>query len=780
MKNKITQILFGIFFLGIIQIVQAQAPTKFTFQAIIKNASQAPIISSNVGLQISILPSAIGASVYSERHTATTNVNGLATVIVGNGFSQTGNFLNIAWNSGSYFIKVEVDPTGGTNYSISNTTQLLSVPYALHANELDPQVSSTLNNNFPKWNGTTLVDSQLYDNGTSVGIGTNTPSAKLDVSGNIRATTIQLTTNPVNGYFLKSDASGNTTWAPELDPKVQVNLLNTVPRWGASNYLENGIITDNGSNVGIANTNPTEKLDVFGNVKAHQFIMTTGATTGYVMRSNATGTASWADPNTFSEVSSTLNQRVPKWNGSALVDGIIQDNGIGIGINTSPVVGNDLTLAGKASVANLQISNGAAANSILRSDATGNASWVNPSTVEVDPQVATSVNNIISKWNGTSLVDSQIIDNGTNVGVGIDTPTEKFQVSGGNLLVDDNVVTVRTRKIMVGGARPDPGTTYAQLDFKNLDGGLGYTGATIGSQNDTGINAGDLRFSTNSNGSTLTPTTRMIITSDGDVGIGTTNPTQAKLVINGSQAQTYTSYGYLNRTTPTGTFNGSATNDYSIYASDRIAAPEFNAFSDERIKNIIGVSNKKEDLKTLLNIEITDYKLKDSIAKGNKNYKKVIAQQVEKVFPQAVSTMTDVIPDIYKNAEMKNGFIAIKNNLKAGEKVKLIKASGDEIVEVLKVNQNGFKINSNKSEEVFVYGRQVNDFHTVDYEALATLNISATQELFNEIQKLKTENTSLKAEMNTMAEVKKDVELLKSILYNTSTSAKNEVSSAKN
>lgn len=675
MNNKITKTLFGLFFFCLMHVANAQAPNKFSFQAVIKNASQVPVVSSPVGLQISILPSATGASVYSERHIVTTNSNGLASVIIGDGTSQTGSFTTINWASGTYFIKTEIDPVGGTNYTISNTVQLLSVPYALQANEKDPQVSTITNNIVPKWNNatSTLVDGQIIDNGTSVGIGTSTPANKLEVAGKIKAETIQLTTNPVAGHFLRSDASGNTIWAPELDPKIQVNLINSVPRFSSTNVLENGIITDNGTNIGISNSNPTEKLDVLGKVKASQFIMTNGATNGYV----------------------------------------------------------------------------------LQSDALGNASWNNLASIETDPQVSVIANNAVPRWNGGTLVDGQLFDSSTNVGIGTNAPLHKLHLYGGDLYIDKGGLTDVSRKITIEGKRGAAGSAFAQIDFNNYDNAANYTAASIRSENPAGNNSGDLRFFT---AESYTPTTKMIISHTGNVGIGTTTPTQARLVVNGFESNSVGNFGQF-KSDGTGSTNSTGTPyAYSIYASNRIAASEFNAFSDERIKNIKGISNKEADLKTLLSIEITDYKLKDSVSSGNKNYKKVIAQQVEKVYPQAVSFITDIIPDIYKMAEMKSGFILLKNNLKVGEKVKLIKASGDEILEVVEANQHGFKINSDKTEEVFVFGRQVNDFHTVDYEALTTLNISATQELFNEIQKLRLENEILKSEISVIDEIKQDFE----------------------
>ncbi len=113
----------------------AQVPQKMSYQAIIRNNSNQLLTSTTVGMQISILQgSAIGTSVYTETQTPVTNVNGLVTVEIGSGTVVTGVFSSINWATGVYFIKTEIDPSGGTAYSITGATQLISVPYALYAN----------------------------------------------------------------------------------------------------------------------------------------------------------------------------------------------------------------------------------------------------------------------------------------------------------------------------------------------------------------------------------------------------------------------------------------------------------------------------------------------------------------------------------------------------------------------------------------------------------------------------------------------------------------------
>ena len=114
----------------------AQAPQKMTYQSVVRNASNTLISNTSVGVQISILVgSPTGSAVYIERHTTSTNANGLVSLEIGNGTVIAGNFSTIDWSTGNYYIKTETDPNGGTTYSIAGTSQLLSVPYALYAAE---------------------------------------------------------------------------------------------------------------------------------------------------------------------------------------------------------------------------------------------------------------------------------------------------------------------------------------------------------------------------------------------------------------------------------------------------------------------------------------------------------------------------------------------------------------------------------------------------------------------------------------------------------------------
>jgi hypothetical protein len=266
----------------------------------------------------------------------------------------------------------------------------------------------------------------------------------------------------------------------------------------------------------------------------------------------------------------------------------------------------------------------------------------------------------------------------------------------------------------------------------------------------------------------------MRITHAGNVGIGTATP-YAPLTVNGFVSTPNASYRgirYADWHTNFGDMgvrsdydashgHGSSSNKISIQSqySMHIQNGVLLISSDKRIKDVIGRSGSKGDLSTLLSVEITDYKMKDKVVYGNQTAKKVIAQQLKSVYPQAVSLQTSVIPNIYKAAEIKEGYVALQTDLKKGDRVKLIFIEGEqeleEIVEVLDADQRGFTIENKKNGKVFVFGKQVDDFHVVDYDAVSMLNVSATQELYKLILKQQKTIDAQKAQISAQIEKSK-------------------------
>lgn len=152
--------------------VFSQSPEKMSYQAIIRKSNEALVTNTQVGMQVSILQgSTSGTAVYVETQSSTTNANGLVSIEIGSGTTDD-DFSSIDWADGPYFIKTETDPTGSTNYTISGTSQLLSMPYALHA-KVAQTISGTITETDPLFSvsiaaGITSMDTAAW-NAASVG-----------------------------------------------------------------------------------------------------------------------------------------------------------------------------------------------------------------------------------------------------------------------------------------------------------------------------------------------------------------------------------------------------------------------------------------------------------------------------------------------------------------------------------------------------------------------------------------------------------------------------------
>ena len=113
----------------------AQAPQKMSYQCVVRNSSGALVTNHSAGIRITVLQgSTSGTVVYQETFNSLTNANGLASIEIGSGTPVSGSISSINWMAGPYYLRTETDPAGGTSYTISGASQLLSVPYALFSN----------------------------------------------------------------------------------------------------------------------------------------------------------------------------------------------------------------------------------------------------------------------------------------------------------------------------------------------------------------------------------------------------------------------------------------------------------------------------------------------------------------------------------------------------------------------------------------------------------------------------------------------------------------------
>jgi hypothetical protein len=732
--------------------------------------------------------------IYSEAQTVTVS-EGEFSVLVGQGVANpTATFgyseadrkladLGAAFNGSARYLGVTVAATATialTDNEITPRQQIVSTAFAMRAKFAESIGSSTdltltpltgtASNYGLGWYGTgrlfggTAVDGPvLYGNaGGALGSnasGTRNTALRWDASGRvgigIGATSISSATNKLTlqgdmattpadqltirgnadinkrlllGYdttankaSLQSYAALSTAGQLLLNPgggNVGVNTaapsvaLDVTGALNASGTVTGGSFVSNGGNVGIGTTAPAVRLDIID-----------GATTG------SFGSVQISRPNT-GHTGSHL----------AFVRAGGQVTGLGYGQSSSTFgFGGGTSGAFSPSILSIDVNGkvgiGTAAPANLLQVLAPIAAQTTTNTVTSANAVAAigasdtalhfgTYNNtngwgnwIQSKrtWDAVSF-PMAINPNGGNVGIGISSPLHTLDVAGtarvsGQLNLDSHILMGNGPAIM----------------GKNSAGGAEFA-FWPRSANGTFINYGTAGFFIRNNASTNT----MTMTNDGVVAIGAVTSSPARLNV-GAKTATWDSFGRLTTNGSNGDNTSYTGGNLSISAEGHILATQFDVASDLRIKKVLQVSNGAADLEALLGIQITDYRLRDTMNSGSASHKKVIAQQVESVYPQAVTKGKGEVPDIYQKASVRDGWVEIDTDLKTGEFVKLIYPKGESVVAVLAVKPGAFRPDlALESDKVFVYGRQVEDFRRVDYDAISMLNVSATQQLKRE------------------------------------------------
>ncbi len=339
------------------------------------------------------------------------------------------------------------------------------------------------------------------------------------------------------GQFNDSIAtSSRTSWIP-------TNPVFIIGNGTADNARSNAFMVLKNGNTGISATPVNgQKLTVGGKTTTTNFQMTTGAGANLVMQSDASGNASWVNSTSLAvteldpQVGTITSGRIPRWNGSSLNDGVIQDDATNAGVGTAPVANQKLTVAGKTTTTNLQMTTGAGANFVMQSDASGNASWVNVNTLNANniynsngtltgARTLTQGSNAFTINNNgaqntvinlSSTGDLDIQDNGVstlyvddtgNTGINTNTPQAGLHIKGVAASFDAHL------RLETAGA----GTSYANILF---DGDFKFRNFSA---------TADYQWRNNANN------IRMVLQDDGDLGIGVSDPL-TRLHVNGALA----------------------------------------------------------------------------------------------------------------------------------------------------------------------------------------------------------------------------------------------------
>ncbi len=714
---------------------------------------------------------------------------------VGGNLSISGTTTNFADNillvnknpsssvdTGILFQRYTNDITNNQNFSgIIYSEQSDEFQFGYVLNEIE-RSNATINSFIKiKTNGINSISNintigNIVTNGDNLGIGTVSPNDRLHLYTASTNTNIgSIIQNGSRQYRIGIRGDTNNSFAIQDDTAGEFR-----------------IVINTSGNVGIGTNSPLYTLDVNGTAN-----ISTSLTTGSVNSLNITSTnivATNVSTGTFFSSTGTItNSNITSGTiGTLLSSNVTITNAnvttqsVGALLSNTGRFKSDVNVDGNLQVGN---TNGGYLINLGTSGVAGYRSgylFGDGTNMIILNQQAGFVG--IASNNGSNQF--RVVSSG-NVGIGVESPTYRLDVAG-NLRVTSGDITLGS--LLVSTANVTTQTTGTSIITGNI--GIGtispsdrlhlYTASTNGNigtiiQNGSQQYRMGIRGDTNNSFVIQDDTAnafRMVINTSGNVGIGTTNPLYP-LHVNGfvnGDIGTYTDY-------LTGISSGSV--PISIYASSRVVATQFNAYSDSRIKTNISDIDKQSALSTIRLLKPKIYNYIDTILRGTKAINGFIAQEVSEIIESATSIITDFIPNIYDDciiSTLKGDCLItlvsekpiFDTSSNSTGRVKIYTCKNEEMIVTIKdiISDNSFTINEHLEDlsyiYYFVYGQEVKNFHILDKNNIYTITTAAVQEIDNQLQQTKTELDETKKDLDEtkkeLIQTKRDIEENKDII----------------
>ena len=576
MKNLFTVLVMLLFSTVLLAFVPPSQ--KLNYQAVVRNSSNALVSNQVVGMKISILfGSASGTVVYAETQTPTTNANGLINISIGSGVVVSGTYSTIEWGRGTHFLKTEIDPTGGTAYGITSTSELLSVPYALYASYTKTAANAqSLTLPFENSSGYTTTPFSI----------TNTGSSAYTIAGiSANGTGIYGETKSPSsaGLFGRGSGADNSSGVIGMTGE-------TVSPGLPGN---SGVIGFSDAHIGVAGTALSGTggyfssrsglaLNTIGKIK----LTGIGEAAGRILTSDAVGNATWQTPGVDVTLPGGINGNI-QFNNNSVFGGdnnLIWNNinkRLGIG-TTAPegmmeIKGNSTTSMPQLLLTETQTE---FARLTFKNTANVSKMWTIAGQTNYDDKYS-----MLNFWydNGTSGKDILTINGNGRIGIGNSMPAYNLVIDGGSGNAEINLITTTTGSSSSDGLRIGMSAGGANAWLWNNENGLLY-------------------FGTNNQ-------QRMTILNNGNVGIGDTTP-EATLdvegtVVIGSGGKVFSEIREITGTTSATT--GTTTFSYPTgYTKDniRVLSCEINYNGNAWI-GLAGATNPNETSKVFYYLDST-------------------------------------------------------------------------------------------------------------------------------------------------------------------------------